>query len=68
MEFALNSTASASTGISPFELVYGANVATPTDVMVQSVRPALPEAQDVARRVAHLVAKARGAMVDAQAA
>ena len=68
VEFAINSTVSASTGQCPFELTYGANVVVPADVMVQSSRVTMPEARDTARLVAERVAKARGALMDAQAA
>ena len=49
-------------------LTYGANVVVPADVMVQSSRVTMPEARDTAHSVAERVAKARGALMDEQAA
>lgn len=56
-EFALNSAVQASTGISPFEMVYGAPVREPLD-HVEGVAD-VPVARDLADRVRGLVAEGR---------
>ena len=44
IEFAMNSTVSASTGKAPFELVYGSNVVLPMDLALHA--PAAPAQHD----------------------
>lgn len=56
-EFALNSSVSASSGLSPFEMVYGQPVQTPSD-RLDGAHP-VQGAQDVVDRVTELVARAR---------
>ena len=62
-EFSLNSAVQASTGVSPFEMVYGAPVREPIDhVAGVSV---VPVAEDLAARVRELVSFGRSQLVRA---
>lgn len=63
VEFALNSAVSASSGVSPFELVYGQPVAEPVDRLDGQHR--VESAQEIVTRVAALVERVRGALARA---
>ena len=62
-EFAMNSSVSHSTGVSPFELVYGEHVSEPVDHLVDCNVPA---AQDTFSRITQLVDRAKANLAKAQ--
>jgi hypothetical protein len=49
VEFAINSTVAASTGKSPFEMVYGENVREPIDMLLENVN--VPSAEELLGKI-----------------
>ena len=68
MEFALNNTVAASTGITPTELAFGQQLRTPLDHVLSAAAPRNPAAHNVAQHIQHLTSAARSAMARAQEA
>ena len=65
IEFAINSTISASTGKSPFELLYGENVVLPMDHALHAATP-LSHAANFTTHIQNLVQQAQESMAKAQ--
>ena len=64
-EFMINSTVSASTGFTPFELMYGINPSMPADLTDKELR--VPAAEEFISNIAKMVKTARDNIIKAQA-
>ena len=66
VEFALNSTQSASTQHPPFELVYGSNVSLPVDLVLDAANPPTTDAPTFAAKCARVVSDAQAHLLRVQ--